>query len=125
MCVCVCVCVNAIRTILRFTLVTHGHLLRVRLGATNGTYIPIITYNILIIIVLLRRCGPYMCRYLFPWTIWRVLYLSSNQKLLQMQEYTYILMQLGTGSPPYVPYNVPMPHACKQVLRIGCLTPAF
>ena len=28
-----------------------------------------------------------MCRYVFPWTIWRVPYLSSNQKLLQMQEY--------------------------------------
>ena len=41
-CVCVCVCVNAIRTILQFTLVTHGHLFRVRLGATKDTYIPII-----------------------------------------------------------------------------------
>ena len=39
----VCVCVNAIRTILQFTLVTHGHLFRVRLGATKGTNIPIIT----------------------------------------------------------------------------------
>ena len=74
-----CVCVNAIRTILQFTLVTHGHLLRVRLGATKGTNIPIITHNILIIIVLLCRCSPYMCRYVFPRTIWRVPYLSSNQ----------------------------------------------
>ena len=64
-----CMHVNAIRTILQLTLVTHGHLLRVRLGATKGTYIPIVTYNILIIIVLLCRCGPYMCRYMFPWTI--------------------------------------------------------
>ena len=112
-----CVCVNAIRTILQFTLVTHGHLFRVRLGATKGTYIPIITHNILIIIVLLCRCGPYMCRYVFPRTIWRVPYLSSNQKLLQMQEYKHILMQLYTGSPPYVPYDAPMPHACKQVLN--------
>ena len=55
----------------------------------------------LIIIVLLCRCGPYMCRYVFPRTIWRVPYLSSNQKLLQMQEYTHVLMQLRTGSPPY------------------------
>ena len=52
-----CVCVHAIRTILHFTLVTHGHLLRVRLGATKGTNIPIITHNILIIIVLLCRCS--------------------------------------------------------------------
>ena len=116
-CVCVCVCVNAICTILQFTLVTHGHLFRVRLGATKGTCIPIITHNILIIIVLLCRCTPYMCRYVFPRTIWRVPYLSSNQKLLQMQEYTHVLMQLGTGSPPYVPYNAPMPHACGQVLN--------
>ena len=105
-----CVCVNAIRTILQFTLVTHGHLLRVRLGATKGT-------NILIIIVLLCRCSPYMCRYVFPRTIWRVPYLSSNQKLLQMQEYTHALMQLRTGSPPYVPYDAPVPQACKQVLN--------
>ena len=67
-----CVCVNAIRTILQYTLVTHGHLFRVKLGATKGTNIPIITHNILIIIVLLCRCGPYMCRYVFPWTIWSV-----------------------------------------------------
>ena len=112
-----CVCVNAIRTILQFTLVTHGHLFRIRLGATKGTNIRIITHNILIIIVLLCRCGPYMCRYMFPRTIWRVPYLSSNQKLLQKQEYTHVLMQLRTGSPPYVPYNAPVPHACKQVLN--------
>ena len=43
--------------------------------------------------------------------------MSSNQKLPQMQEYTHVLMQLGTGSPPYVPYDVPVPHACKQVLN--------
>ena len=110
-------CVNAIRTILQFTLVTHGHLFRVELGATKGTNIPIITHNILIIIVLLCRCGPYMCRYVFTRTIWRVPYLSSNQKLLQMQEYTHVLMQLRTGSPPYVPYDAPVPHACKQVLN--------
>ena len=67
-----CVCVNAIRTMLQLTLVTHGHLFRVRLGATKGTNIPIITHNILIIIVLLCRCSPYMCRYMFPQTIWRV-----------------------------------------------------
>ena len=113
-----CLCVNAIRTILQFTLVIHGHLFRVKLGATKGTNIPIITHNILIIIVLLCRCGPYMCRYVFPWTIWRVPYLSSNQKLLQMQEYTHVLMQLRTGSPPYVPYDAPVPHACKQVLNV-------
>ena len=46
-----CMCDNAIRTLLQLTLVTHGHLLRVRLGATKGTYIPIVTHNILIIIV--------------------------------------------------------------------------
>ena len=45
----VCVCVNAVRTTLQFTLVTHGHLFRVRLGATKGTNIPIITHKILII----------------------------------------------------------------------------
>ena len=105
-----CVRVNAIRTILQFTLVTHGDLFGVKLGATKGTNIPIITHNILIIIVLLCRCGPYMCRYVFPWTIWRVSYLSSNQKLLQMQEYTHVLMQHRTGSPPYVPYDAPMPQ---------------
>ena len=26
-------------------------------------------------------------------------------------------MQIRTGTPPYVPYNAPMPHACKQVLN--------
>ena len=35
-----------------------------------------------------------MCRYVFPRTICRVPYLSSNQKLLQMQEYTHVLMEL-------------------------------
>ena len=59
-----------------------------------------------------------MCKYVFPRTIWRVPYLSSNQKLLQMQEYTHVLMQLRTGSPPYVPYDAPVPHACKQVLNM-------
>mmetsp|Transcript_27731 Transcript_27731/g.45886 ORF Transcript_27731/g.45886 Transcript_27731/m.45886 type:complete len:92 (+) Transcript_27731:208-483(+) len=44
-------------------------------------------------------------------------HLSSNQKLLQMQEYTHVLMQLRTGSPPYVPYDAPVPQACKQVLN--------
>ena len=73
-----CVRVNAIRTILQLTLVTHGHLLKDRLGATKGTYIPIVTHNILIIIVLMYRCDPYMCGYMFPWTIWRVPYLSAN-----------------------------------------------
>ena len=106
-----CVCVTSIRTILQFTLVTHGHLLKVTLGATKGT-------NILIIIVLLCKCSPYMCRYVFPRTIWRGPYLSSNQKLLQMQEYTHVLMQLRTGSPPYVPYDAPVPQACKQVLNV-------
>ena len=58
-----------------------------------------------------------MCRYVFPRTIWTVPYLSSNQKLLQMQEYMHVLMQLRTGSPPYVHYDAPVPHACKQVLN--------
>ena len=112
-----CVCANAISTIFRLTFVTHGQLLRVTLGATKGTYIPIVTHNILIVFVLLCRCDPYMCGYMFPWTIWRVPYLSSNQKLLQMQEYTHLLIQLGTGSTPCIPYNAPMPHVCKQVLN--------
>ena len=34
------------------------------------THIPIITHNILIIIIIL--CGPYMCRHVFLWTVWRV-----------------------------------------------------
>ena len=55
--------------------------------------------------------------YMFPWTIWRVPYLSSDKKLKQMQEYTYVLMQPRTRSPPYVPYDAPMPHACNQVLN--------
>ena len=59
-----------------------------------------------------------MCKYVFLRTIWRVPYLSSNQKLLQMQEYTHVLMQLCTGSPPYVPYDAPVPQACKQVLNV-------
>ena len=45
----------------------------------KGRYIRIITHNMLIIIVLLCRCGPYMCKYVFLQTIWRVRYLSSNQ----------------------------------------------
>ena len=67
-----------------------------------------------------------------------------NQKLLQMQKYTHVLMQLSTGSPPGVPYNARMPHACKKVLnscpietmhilyipkgdkiKSACLTPAW
>ena len=103
--------------ILQFTLVTHGRFFRVRLGATMGTNIPILTHNILIIIVLLCRCSRYMSRYVSPRTIWRVPYLSSNQKLLQMQEYAHVLMQLRTGSPPYVPYDASVPHTCKQVLN--------
>ena len=63
-----CVCVNAIRTILQFTLVADGHLFRVKLGATKGANIPITTHNILIIIVLLCRCRPYMCSYVFAMT---------------------------------------------------------
>ena len=43
--------------------------------------------------------------------------MSSNQKLLQMQECAHALTQLGTGSPPYVPYDAAMPHACEQVLN--------
>ena len=39
-----------------------------------------------------------MCGYMFAWTIWRLPYLSSNQKLLQMHEYTHILMRLNTSS---------------------------
>ena len=74
--------------------------------------------TILIIIVLLCRCGPNMRKYVFPWAIWRVLHLSSNKKLLQMQEYMHVLMQLSTGSPPYIPHDAPMPHACKQVLNM-------
>ena len=35
----------AIRTILQLTLVTHGHLLKDRLGATQGTYIPFVTHK--------------------------------------------------------------------------------
>ena len=35
-----------------------------------------------------------------------------------MQEYTHALMQLSTGSPPYVPYDAPMPHACEQWLSM-------
>ena len=105
-CVCMCQC-N------RYNIAVHT--CHTRLGATKSTYIPIITHNILIIIVLLCTCFPYMCRYVFPSTIWRVPYLSSNQKLLQMQEYTHALMQLGTVSLPYVPYDAPVPHACKQV----------
>ena len=75
MCVCVCVCVNAIHTILQFILVTHGHLFRVRLGATKGTDIPIITHNILIIIVLLCRCSPYMWKACdrLVWILWALL----------------------------------------------------
>ena len=54
-----CMHVNAIRTILQLTLVTHGHL-RVRPGAKKkkkGTYIPIITHNNLIIMVARNRNG--------------------------------------------------------------------
>ena len=50
-----CVRANAIRIILQFTLVTHGHLFRVRLGATKGTYIAVITHNFL------RDKGMVMC----------------------------------------------------------------
>ena len=108
-------------TMLQLTLVTHGHFLRVRLGATKGTYIPIATHTTLIITVLPCRCGPYMCKYVFPWTTWWVLYLSSNQKWLQMQEYTHVLMQLSTGSRPYIPYGAPMPHARAEWLHHPCL----
>ena len=54
-----CMRVNAIRTICQLTLFTHGQLL---------VHIPIVTHNILIIIVLLCMCGPYMWRYVLPWT---------------------------------------------------------
>ena len=41
-----------------------------------------------------------------------------NQKLLQVQECAHVLMQVSTGSPPCVPYDAPMPHACKQLLNM-------
>ena len=62
-----------------------------------------------------------MCTYVFPRTIWRVPYLSSNQKLLQMQEYTHVLMQLGTGSPQRglsAPNSNSKGHATKRGLRV-------
>ena len=58
-----------------------------------------------------------MCLYVFPQAIPRVPYLSLNQRLQQMQEYKHVLMQLCTGSPPYVPYDAPLPQACKRVLN--------
>ena len=51
--------------------------------------------------------------------------MSSNPKLRQMQEHTHELMQLSAGSPPYVPYNAPMPHACKQVLNTSPIKPMY
>ena len=43
-----------------------------------------------------------------------------------MQEYTHILMQLTTASPPYIPHDAPLPHACKQELnQYGYITPVF
>ena len=30
----------------------------------------------------------------------------------------HALMQLSTRSPPYIPYDAPMPHVCKQVLNM-------
>ena len=119
MCVCVCVCVCQCNP---YNIAAHTcHTwtsLQGQTWCTKGHIHPIITHNILMAIVLLCRCGPYICRYVLPRPIWRVPYLSSNQKLLQMQEYTHILMQLRTGSPPYVPYDAPVPHACKQVLNM-------
>ena len=91
-----CVHANALRVILHLALITNGQLLRVKLGATKCTYYPIITRNILFIIVLLCMCNPYMCRHVFRRTIWRVPHLSSNQKLLQVQKYTHVLMQIST-----------------------------
>ena len=85
-------CVNAICTILQLTLVTHGHLLRVRLGATKGAYIPIVTHNILIIIVLL--CVHVRVHVAMDHMEGTVLVFES--KLLQMQQYTHILMQIST-----------------------------
>ena len=113
-----CVCVNALRTILHLTLVTHGQLLSVKLGATKRMDIPFITHNILLITVLLCMCKPYMCRHIVPRTMWRVLHLSSNQKLLQVQEYTQVLMQITSRPYPYLPYYTPMPHARKQFLNV-------
>ena len=43
--------------------------------------------------------------------------------LLQMQEYTHVIMQLSTGSLSYVRYYAPMPHACKQVTNTCPLEP--
>ena len=42
---------------------------------------------------------------------------TCSHKLLQMQESNHVLIQLRTPSPPYVPYDAPMLHACKQVLN--------
>ena len=64
------------------TRVAHGQLLRVGLGATKCTHIPIITYNIPITTVLRCKCSPYMCKYFLRWTIWRGPHLSLNQKLM-------------------------------------------
>ena len=76
-----------------------------------------------------------MCKYVFPWTTWRVLYLSLNQKLLQMQEYTHVVMELSTyhpyitptfsGSPLWGEINMPIqplpsrgPHGGEKSTRV-------
>ena len=90
---------------LQFTLVKHGHLLRIGLGATKGTKSPITIHNTVITIVLLFRYRAHMCGYMFPQIIGKVPHLSSNQTLRQIQEYKHVLMWLGTRSPPYDPYD--------------------
>ena len=118
MCVCVCVCVNAIRTILQFTRVTHGRTAPTQKDNDDEDVVGDDGDACALCCTKSDLEKMYMCRYVFPRTIWRVPHLSSNQKLLQMQEYTHELMQPGTSSPPYVPYDAPMPHACEQVLNM-------
>ena len=79
------------------------------LWVAMGMYVPFAAPSLT-----LRRCP---CVTSVSCDIVLIALIYSNQKLLQMQEYTHVLMQLGTGSPPYVPYDAPMPHACKQVLN--------
>ena len=79
-------------------------LLRVKLGATKGTYIPIVTHNILIIIVLMRKCGPHMCEYVFSWTMEGTVLVYSLKVVVNARVHTRThAAQYHIPSIPYTP----------------------
>ena len=83
-------------------------------AAAKHTHIPIATHSILIITLLL--CNPYVCRLVVPWSI-GTSFLFESKTAPNAQAHAHTGAN-ATASPPYVPYNAPMPlRANKCAIR--------